>query len=59
MEEKKAWEAAIKENIAKCWYRRVLQLMAYNVGDGGDIEKMVDGFVANADPADDWRDALK
>lgn len=59
MEEKKAWEAAIKENLAKGWYRRVLQLMAYNVGDGGDVEKMVDGFASNADPADDWRRALK
>lgn len=59
MEEKKAWEAAIKENLEKGWYKRVLRLMAYNVGDGGDIAAMIDGFTANADPADDWRRALQ
>lgn len=59
MNEREAWEAAIKEYLARGWYRRVLLLMAYNVGDGGDIEKMIDGYVANADPADDWSRALQ
>ena len=58
MEEKKAWQSAIMELIQKGWYKRALMLMAANVGDNGDIETMVDNFVANADPTENWREIL-
>ena len=56
MEEREAWKAEIMKYYRQSWYKRVLRLMAANVGDGGDVEKMIDGFCANADPAENWRE---
>ena len=54
--ERQAWLAAIVKYYEMGWYKRVLRLMAANVGDNGDVVKMIDGFVANADPAENWRE---
>ena len=56
MEERQAWKEEIMRYLEKGWYKRVLRLMAANVGDKGDVAAMIDGFCANADPADGWRE---
>lgn len=54
--ERQAWIAEIIKYYEKGWYKLVLRLMAANVGDNGDVVKMIDGFCANADPAENWRE---
>ena len=54
--ERQAWLAEIVKYYEKGWYKRVLRLMTANVGDNGDVAKMIEGFCANADPMDGWRE---
>lgn len=56
VEERQAWKEEIMRYLEKGWYKRVLRLMAANVGDKGDVEAMIDGWCANADPMENWRE---
>lgn len=56
VEERQAWKEEIMRYLAKGWYKRVLRLMAANVGDKGNVESLIDSFCANADPAENWRE---
>ena len=54
LKEREAWRAEILKAYKRGHYRRALLLMSANVGDDGDVERMIDGFCENATPAS-WR----
>lgn len=54
--DKLKWRAAIVNAWRHGHYRKALLIMAQNRGDKGDVISLIDTFVENADPTDDWED---
>ena len=44
------WVDKMKDAAENEQYKRLVYLMAANVGDQGDIMSLIEGFAANADP---------
>lgn len=57
-EERHEWQEAMLTAARNGDYAELVRLMAANCGDNGDIESMIGGFVANCDPAPNWREAF-
>lgn len=55
-EERRAWQEAMLKAARANDYEMLVRLMANNQGDRGDVEMLIDNFVANCDPADGWRE---
>ena len=55
LKERDEWRAAIKAAYIDGKYRRMIRLLAANVGDAGDVWKFIDNFTENASPSAGWR----
>ena len=52
--EKEAWRHAILKAWRSGHYRRVLLLLAKNVGDEGDVPEFLRNVKENMDPCEGW-----